>query len=47
MTFEVFVYGLGLVVAISIAYITGYIFGFADGMKKQIDRRLRKMEREK
>jgi len=45
MTFEVFVYGLGLVVAIAIAYLTGYIFGFADGMKRQIDRRLRRIEK--
>ena len=47
MTLEVFIYGLGLIFAIGISYLTGYMFGFADGMKRQIDRRLRKMEREK
>ena len=45
MTIEVFIYGLGLVVAIAIAYLTGYMFGFADGIKRQIDRRLRVIEK--
>ena len=45
MTLEVFIYGLGLVVAIGLAYVTGYSFGFADGMGRQINKRLRRMER--
>lgn len=45
MTIEVFIYGLGLVIAIGISYLTGYMFGFADGMKRQVDRRLRRIEK--
>lgn len=47
MTIEVFIYGLGLIFAIGISYLTGYMFGFADGIKRQIDRRLRKKEKDK
>lgn len=46
MTIEIFIYGLGLVIAIGISYLTGYMFGFADGMRKTVDKRLRRLERD-
>lgn len=45
MMIEVFIYGLGLIFAIGISYLTGYMFGFADGMKRQVDKRLRRLEK--
>lgn len=42
---NIFLVVIGYLVGMGLCYIAGYSFGFADGMKRQIDRRLRRIEK--